>query len=305
MQESTFVLGIWLLYALYRMAGRRVFRAVMWPVVLVHWLCRPALRSSSMGYLQRLHRFAPERMPQPGAWSSLRHAALFADTMLDKLLAMGGRYPAARVRCEGHEAAIAHLQQGRGMVLATAHTGCLELCRVLAQRVPDLRLHVLVHTRHAQAFNRILERLQPQAQQSWVRLIEVTEITPALAQELSERVEAGDCVAIAADRVPVNSQRVLQASFLGESAAFPMGPYVLAALLKCPLFYMSCLHEGQGYAVRFELLAPSVQLSRQAREASMQPYLQAYVSALERSVLSSPLDWFNFYDFWAQRHGTP
>ncbi len=297
--ETTFVAGIWLLYALHRVAGRLLFRVAMGPIVLLHWLSRPALRRDSLDYLRRLHAVTGRSAP---TWrDSLAHVACFADTMLDKLLAMAGRYPTARVRSEGHEAVLAHLRTGQGVVLATAHIGCLELCRALAAEMPGFRVNVLVHTRHAQRFNRILDRLQrgsAAADGAAVRLIEVTDIHPALAMQLAERVAAGECVAIAGDRVPVRSGRTLTLPFLGAPARFPIGPYLIAGLLKCPLYFMGCVHEDRGYALRFERLADRIPLPRGGRELAMTPAAEAYVDALTRCLRRSPRDWFNFFPFW-------
>lgn len=301
--ESTFVLGIWILYGLHRVAGRWPFRVLIVPVVALHWALRPLLRRDSLEYLRHLQSSQGVWPASPGLWKSFLHVRLFADTMLDKLLAMAGRYPAHQVRTEGHEQLLAHLRTGQGAVLATAHMGCLELCRALADQMPGLHLNILVHTRHAQAFNRILQRLQATSS-GRVVLIEVTDIDPAMAMLLAQKVAAGECVAIAGDRVPVGSNRVLRLPFLGLEAAFPIGPYLLAGLLKCPLYFMGCLHEGQGYALRFECLAASIELKRGAREEAMLPAARAFVDALTRCLRTSPYDWFNFFGFWEPAHFT-
>lgn len=299
--ESTFVLGIWLLYGVHRVAGRWPFRLLMTPVLALHWALRPALRRHSLDYLRRLQQSESPWPRRPGLRHSFAHVRLFADTLLDKLLAMAGRYPLQHLRSEGHEQVLRHLATGQGAVLATAHMGCLELCRALAEQMPGFHVNVLVHTRHAQAFNRILARLQGEVS-GRVRLIEVSDINPAVAMLLAQRVAAGECVAIAGDRVPVGSARVLRLPFLGQEAAFPIGPYLLAGLLKCPLFFMGCIHEGRGYALRFERLAEQVTLPRGAREQAMLAPARAYVAALTRCLRASPYDWFNFFAFWDQAH---
>ncbi|GAA0760465.1 acyltransferase [Ideonella azotifigens] len=299
MGETTFVAGIWLLYGLHRIAGRRGFRLLMWPVVLVHWLTRPTLREASLDYLRRqqtTNRLWPH---EPGWRQGLQHVALFAETMLDKLLAMAGRYPAGKVRLDGAEAVAQQALSGGGGVLVTAHIGCLELCRAMAQRQPAFKLNVLVHTRHAQAFNRILQRLQPGAA---LNLIEVSEITVATAMLLAGKLAAGEFVAIAGDRVPLHGGRTVTVDFLGSPAPLPIGPYVLASLLKCPLYFLGCLHEGDGYAMHFERLAEQVLLPRKQRETALAEHAARYAECLARLLRRSPYDWFNFYRFWDPAH---
>lgn len=288
MGENTFVAGIWLLFFVHRLLGRTVFRLLLRPIVLVYWLAQPGLRAHSLGYLRRLQ-------PDAGWREGLAHVRLFAETMLDKLLAIAGRYPLDRVRTQGADAVHAQAQTSQGAVLVTAHVGCLELCQALAETHPELKVNVLVHTKHAESFNRILARLNPQR---GVALIEVSELDMGLTLKLAERVAAGEFIAIAGDRVPVRGSKTVRIPFLGGEADFPVGPYLIAGLLGCPLYLMLSLHEGDGYSLEFELLADRVHLPRKARDAALTEHARRFADALAARLRRSPYDWFNFYAFW-------
>ena len=121
-----------------------------------------------------------------------------------------------------------------------------------------------------------------------------------MAMALGRRVAAGGFVAIVGDRVPVNSERVAHADFLGHRAPFPVGGYVMASALGCPVYTLSCLHHGDGYRVRFDLFAERISLPRGARDAALQDCAHRYAQWLEQQVTQSPLDWFNFFPFWDQ-----
>lgn len=295
MGESTFVAGIWLLFGVHRLLGRRAFSTLLWPVVLGYWLARPSLRAHSLDYLRRLQ-------PDAGWRQGLAHVRLFAETLLDKLLAMAGRFPMDRVHERGAEAIHQQARSGQGGVLVTAHIGCLELCQALAEAQPELKVNVLVHTRHAESFNRILRRLHPQV---GVDLIEVSDLDMALTLELARKVEAGEFLAIAGDRVPLRGSKTVRVPFLGGEADFPVGPYLIAGLLGCPLFLMLSLHEGRGYALEFEKLADRVHLPRHAREAAMREHARRFADALASRLRRSPYDWFNFYAFWDRARPEP
>ncbi len=302
MGETTFVGGIWLLYWVHRRFGRWPFRLVVMPVVFLHWLARPVVRRASLQYLQRLQTHTGALGREPTWRDSVRHVARFADTMLDKLLAVSGRYPYANVRTEGREAFYAQARSGRGGIIVTAHLGCLELCRVMASRRGEVKLNILVHTRHAAQFNRILQRLSPESD---VQLMEVTDLGPSTAVELERRVAAGEYVVIAGDRVPVQSTQTVTCDFLGHPAAFPSGPYVLAALLRCPLFLLGCFHEGDGYTIHFEQLAEQIELPRRARVQVLTTHAQHYAARVTELLRRSPFDWFNFFPFWDPVHVLP
>lgn len=297
MGESTFVAGMWLLYQVHRFLGRWPFLLCLYPIVTCYWLASPVARRASLQYLQRMQAAHSLWPTTPGWRQSQRHFRVFAEVILDKLLALTGRYRFDRVSFTGHESLVALLQRGQGAVVVTAHMGCIELCRAIAEQRSGLRLSVLVHTAHAQRFNRLLQRLAPG---SGVQLLQVTEFNAATAMMLGERVARGELIAIAGDRVPVRESRVTHAPFLGHQAAFPCGPYVLASVLECPLYFMGCVHDGAGYAVEFVPLAERVLLPRARREQALAEYAGLFAQQLERMLRKAPYDWFNFFPFWDQ-----
>lgn len=296
--ESTFILGILLLYQVHRILGRLPFRLCIYPVVFLQWISRRDLRQASRQYLQRVEA-ATGALGHPASWrDSLRHLALFAETMLDKLLAASGKYQFSSIKTEGHEALYAASLRGEGGIIVTAHLGCLELCRAVAAR-GTVRLNILVHTLHARQFNRLLKRLNPDND---LQLIEVTEVGPATAVLLAQKVAAGEFVVIAGDRIPVFASQTVMADFLGHPAPFPVGPYILAGLLQCPLYFMGCIHEGRSYNLHFETLAQRAELPRGQREGALSGYALQYARAITSLLKRSPYDWFNFFYFWDQSH---
>ena len=89
--------------------------------------------------------------------------------------------------------------------------------------------------------------------------------------------------------------------FLGEPAWFNLGPFITAAIAQVPVFTSFMVRRREGYLVlRFPLLYPRAADKDSAfREA--QRCLQQYVGFLEEAVRRYPLEWFNFYPFWADR----
>jgi predicted LPLAT superfamily acyltransferase len=294
--ETTSVAGIRVLCAIYRVLGRRAFRVCALPVVCVHWLLNAPARCASLEYLRRLHTHTGAFTRPPGWRESLRHFRVFADTLLDKVLALGGQYLSGKVRVS-RDNMLGLLRERRGAVIITAHIGCLELCQALAEKVPGFCMTMLVHTRHAERFNRLLARLPSSGN---VRLMQVQAIDPAVAAQLGQRVERGEFVAIAGDRLPLTGSRHVWADFMGRPAPFPIGAYVLAAALRCPLATMACVHEGDGYALRFETFAERVELPRATRDAALSGHATRFARWLEVQLRAAPYDWFNFFAFWDQ-----
>jgi len=293
--ESTFVVGVWFLFGVYRLFGRWPFRALLLPVVAWYWASRGLARRSSREYLDRLAaNAAAETVPR----SSFAHVFRFADTLLDKLVATSGKLPRGAVRFEGAEAVESMLAAGQGGLFLTAHMGCLEALQAAAGWRGGLRINILVHTAHAERFNRVLQRLNPAGH---VRLLQVTALGPELALDLAQRVERGEFLAIAADRVPLQGDRLVRVPFLGRDAAFPAGPYLVASLLHCPVFTLTCTRAADGgYEARILPFAERVVLPRARREAALVEQATRFAATLEAACRRSPYDWFNFYPFWDQ-----
>jgi predicted LPLAT superfamily acyltransferase len=294
--EISFASGMRLLFRIYRVLGRWPFRLVLYPVIAWYVLTRPVARRASGDFLHRLKSFDPSNRTPANLFGVMRHFASFGESILDKMMVWGGRFDLDTVRQSGRELLADNIAAGRGGLLICAHLGNLELCRVISRQSADMKLTVMVHTKHARAFNKMLAQLSPD---STLNLMQVTEMSPATAIELSERVARGEFVVIAGDRIPVSSKpRVSFAPFLGRPAPFPVGPYVLASLLQCPVYLMFSQRTPGGAELHFELFRERIALPRKARDQAFDALTAAYAQRLQHYTLRAPLQWFNFYDFW-------
>lgn len=301
-QERGSETGIRILLATYRLLGHKAFSAMLMPVMAYFFATGKSARSASINYLTRLHKVSPDSLPaQPDAKMSFRHFLSFGHALADRFGAWLGKITPDHLDIRGKEAVLNELAQGQGVVLLVSHFGNIELCRALANLSPDnqsLPVNVLVHTRHAPAFNRVMEEVSPNSK---VRLIQVENIGPDTSILLSEMIDRGEIVAIAADRVPLTggTNMTVTARFLDQDAAFPKGPFVLSAILRCPVFTVFCTRqENQRFLLDIEPFANPLRLPGKRRNEALEDFAQLYASRLETMCKRSPLEWFNFFDFW-------
>jgi predicted LPLAT superfamily acyltransferase len=127
----------------------------------------------------------------------------------------------------------------------------------------------------------------------------VTDINAATAMLLSDKIDNGELIIITADRTSVSrNPRISRAKFLGADASFPQGPFILASLLKCPVYTLFCLKQKGKQVIYFEHFSDRLTFSRKNREQAIQQTIQSYAQRLEHYCLMEPLQWFNFFDFW-------
>ncbi|NMY50158.1 MULTISPECIES: glycosyl transferase [unclassified Pseudomonas] len=284
-----------------RLLGRRLISPLLYLIVLYFYLFGAEARRSIYQYQRNLATWSGRRELQPSRLSVLRHFMSFTDTLLDKLDVWNGKLGLEQVTLIDPSNACTQLrQEGRGQMLVAAHLGNLEVCRALAELGEQVTMNVLVHTKHAEQFNRLLG----EAGATHLRLIQVSELDAAIMLQLSERLERGEWLAIAGDRVPLTGSRTVNVNFLGKPAAFPQGPWLLAGLLQCPVNLIHCLKIDNRYQVIIEPFAERLQWKRSERDAVIRHWTQRYADQLAQRCLDAPLQWFNFYPFWNEDDDT-
>ena len=277
-----------------RLLGRRLLSPLIHVIVAYFFLFGRRARRSAMQYQQRLHQWSAGQTPVPSQWQVFRQFMAFADALLDKLDVWNGRLRLEDIDINDPAGLRGQLRGERGQLLVGAHLGNLEVCRALAELGEQVTMNVLVHTRHAEQFNRLLG----EAGATHLRLIQVSELDPAIMLQLSQRLERGEWLAIAGDRVPLHGARTATVDFLGQPAAFPQGPWLLAGLLGCPVNLLFCLKLNGRYQITLEPFAEQLQWRRAERDQVIQQWTARYAERLALYCRQAPLQWFNFYPFW-------
>jgi predicted LPLAT superfamily acyltransferase len=295
--EATSVLGIRFLFFIFRVLGRGVFKVFLAPVIVYYFCFQGRARRASLDYLRRVR----EQGGLPAGASlrvqNIKHFYQFGIGLLDKLAAWsGGLTPGEVSYCERREDFLRVVQSGRGCLLIASHLGNMEVSRMMADTHRRVKLNILVHTKHAESFNRLLKEVD---EASCLNLIQVTEVSPATAVMLDEKIKAGEVVVIAGDRTPVTGTgRQSEVDFLGARAILPQGPYILASILRCPVYLIFSVRDGNGYRIFIEPFAERIRLSRHDRDRQLNQWVQRFADRLADYTLQYPLQWFNFYDFW-------
>ena len=299
--ERGSAVGIQFIGTCLRLIGERCARLLLYPVVAYFLLTSPAARRASDEYFRRLAQFAGEGagVPRPGWATRFRHLLAFAESALHKFAAWTGRAAGGAVRFPNRAEFEALLASSKGALLIGAHLGNLEMCRALAAGERLAAVNAVVYAQHGPRFFGALARLSPDF---GVNLIHVSEIGPATAMALKDKVDRGELVVIVGDRTPPGETgRVCEVEFLGAPAPFAQGPFILAALLQCPVYLFFCLREERGYCIHLERFAERVALPRGERENRIRELAQRYARRLEAYCLRAPYQWFNFYSYWRGR----
>ena len=183
----------------------------------------------------------------------------------------------------------------KGQILLTAHLGNVEICKALGARVDGFRMVILAYDKNSREFNEVLKRISQN--DGSVRMMLVNELDVAAMLELKNIVESGEHIGIMGDRTPIGGDKAARVKFLGKEANFNYGPYLIAGILGVKISSLWCQKIEGKFRIELVPLASTVKLGRD-KAAAVREYLQIYVRELENRCKQTPVQWFNFFDFW-------
>lgn len=273
--------------------GRTFGRLIARVVAFYYWLFAKSARRAAAEFLRRA-----QGREASGA-DTYRQILRFAQTTLDAFFLVAGKTHHFRVTTNGHQHLAELRDSKRGAILLGAHLGSFYAMRAQSE-VENLPIHAVVYTKNARRINEALERIDPGKN---AKLLQMGEGIDFMLR-VKELIEQGAIVAILADRIPPNAKdasdaRIVSVDFMGGSAKLPTGPYLLASMLKCPVYMTFGLYrDPDGYDLFCEPFAERIELPRRGREEALAKYAQQYARRLEHFAKMAPDNWFNFYEFW-------
>src|SRR5262249_8425139 len=153
-------------------------------------------------------------------------------------------------------------------------------------RVQGRAISVVMHEENAQKMRAVFSSLAPDLQQ---RVI--ASGRPDTMLRIKECLERGEMVGMLGDR-PLGGEGSAAVPFLGAPAHFPLGPWLLAAVLGCPTALFFGLYLGGArYELALEAFSPGERVPREAREADAMRSLERYVGRLEHYARRAPYNW--------------
>jgi predicted LPLAT superfamily acyltransferase len=283
----------------YRCLGRRVCRWIASATAGYFFLTDSRGRRASAAYLRRIYA-TPEGAKKiggtPGLWQSFLHYREFALSIVDRIGIWFGRDDEFDFEVVGEEHLDRVTKSGNGAILVSAHLGSFDALRLFAERKNTV-VNVLMFTQHAERINTLFRELSPDMEE---RVIWVNSESVDSVFKIRECLRRGELVAVLGDRIePGDQSRSIRIPMFGDPVPLSQAPYILAALLHCPVLMILAFRESPGrYSVFTEELTDRTRLPRQERKKVASELLNAYAARLDFYCTQYPLQWFNFFDYW-------
>lgn len=271
-------------------------------IVGYFYLTAPGERRNIRRYQARLRHTCPDA-PIPRFAPVYRHFAAFGEAIADRFAVWQRKIRYEDLVLEDPDDVYADIRrhaQTRGQLFICSHLGNVEICRALVGHHQGFKMNVLVYSRHAEAFNRALE----EAGANNIAVIQVNDLDAATMLQLADKLDRGEWIAIAADRIPVRGEKTVAVEFLGANAVLPQGAWLMAGLLKAKTNTLFVTKHHGRYHLKLRKFADIPRWKRGEREQAIAAHAQRYADQLAAHAALAPLQWFNFYDFWNDNEQT-
>lgn len=298
LKEAGTYRGLLFLLWVHKTFGRGIFGIILYPVMTYFYLFRSVSRKASQDFLATHYAKYPDKWDRPPrAFDVIKHQYAFAQSILDKILAWSSDMNEEEFIIANEAELKAFLSQSNGQLIIGSHLGNLEYCRGFVHRYKNKVINALVYDQHSANFVNMLQSINPDSR---IHIYQVDALDIPTILTLKNKIEAGEWLFIAGDRIPLSGDaRTVPVDFINRKAQLPIGPYMLAKVLACEVKLMFSYRVDKKVYFEMVPFADKVVLSRKNSEQDLQKYAQQFATELERQCKNAPLQWFNFYPYWA------
>ena len=271
--------------------GRRTVSILLWPVAAYFLVARAQERAAASDFLRRVLG----RKPYP--WELLRYFHNFGQVATDRVYLFSDNSGSIPARVHGRLLLERIAEESSGCIVLSSHLGSFEATRAVSLENDRVDVYVIIDRSVNPNFTRYLEEVAPEMA---TKVIDAGAPPTAIALRVAEALGRGAWIGVPADR-QVEGASALECSLMGQKCWLPRGPFALAAAFDVPIVMATGLYLDGGYELYFDELPKPEKRSRRQREAVVVELAGEFTKRLERYAYMAPMNWFNLYDFWADR----
>ena len=264
---------------LYKHLGTFPVRIIAFFVAIFVFLSAKERRRASFKFYKIINK-------KPVFWSSLKQFINYANSLVDKIQSFSGKLNSNLFEVDNPEAF-------KGSFFITTHVGNIEVLRSLFDIMNVKKVNVFLQANACEMFNKFLKTIETEVN---IETFAVEEITPDTSILITEKLQNGEIVFMAGDRISAqNTNTVYEADFLGKTIELPLGTLKFALLTNAPVYFIVCAKDGRKYNVHTRKFLPSEQASKSEK---LEQLKSEYVRFLEEYTKKYPYQVYHFYDMF-------
>ena len=296
---------IYLSLAMIKFAPRFFLNFLIRVISFFFFLFSKRARTECLRYQKQINSYLNQSNKRPKVFEQILS---FAITVMEKIECWVKKETTVKVNFCNDDVndLITHLNSGKPAFIMCSHLGNFEVFRNLAnhdkiytdRKIP---ISVLMDLGSTSNFTNTIKKINPEFSDN---VIDVNSINPGTMEILQQTVDAGGMIIIAGDRISKNANaKYLTAPFMGKDAPWSYGAYLMAMLLKVPVYFIYGLRKkdtGFDRNYDFHVVKSKVNTDcpRKERETKIKELCLEFAEELEKQCLKHSLQWYNFFNFW-------
>lgn len=214
---------------------------------------------------------------------------IFGQTLIDRIAISSGMKDKFTYEFDGVEKIRETLEKGNGGVLISAHIGNFEISEYFFDDFDEnMYINLVTTDLERKKIKNYLEGLSIKSRAKYILIKDDMSHIFGFNKALSEN----EFICMTGDRY-VDGSKFLEIDFLGESARFPAGPFLIGSKLKVPVLFVYVMKES---AFHYHLYAREAEVDYKNERIVLESYRDNITSMIEKY----PLQWFNYFDFWGK-----
>lgn len=212
---------------------------------------------------------------------------VFGQTIIDKVAIGAGLREKFSYEFDGIETLKRLLAEKKGGVLISAHIGNFEIAEHFFADIDiDFQINLVTTDREHTIIKEYLESV---TSKSSIKFIIVNDDLSHI-YDINNALANNELICFTGDRY-MEGTKAMEATFLGKTAKFPAGPFLIASRLKVPVAYVYVMKEPN---LHYHLYTREAEVKHRDAPA----LLESYTASVESMLKIYPLQWFNYFDFW-------
>jgi predicted LPLAT superfamily acyltransferase len=280
--------GHWIFFKLVSLFGLRPAYLLLVFVALYYTVKEKAAGRAIRDFRSRLGT-------KTSFWDLYRHFFSFGTSLIDRYAFLIGKQNLFSFETVREDLILSAIAENKGAILLGSHIGNWELAgNLLSDRIKADIYYVMVDAEK----NDVRSVSSAALSRRRITPIPVGDNGLELVLAVRNALKGNGLVCMLGDRMVGNKGE--SHNFLGKDVQFPAGPFVIAASTGAPIIPIVVTKRGLSTYV-FKAYAPMRfdGVTGANRDKYVFTAMERYVGILEQIVKESPLQWFNFYDFWA------
>ena len=223
---------------------------------------------------------------------------IFGQTILDKVALLASVKTKFTIDHEGGKNLDKIAAMGKGGILVSAHIGNWEIAGQLLNRL-ETTFNILMYENEHEKLKSYLEGVEKKKN---VKIIAIKDGEMGHLIELHNAFANNELVVMHGDRFRENAVTA-DTLFLGKTATFPAGPFIMAAKFGVPISVVFAVKESDTHYHFFATDPIEVKRTRteEQTDAAVKELLDKYIAEFEKMVYRYPEQWFNYYAFWKEQ----